>query len=136
MRRRLDGWTSRQGWSVTRGEEDTNGQVCDCTSRPADARRDEQSQRRRESRLILPETMKMFGCSVFDFQFSGIISEVFEFRISFSDRFIWGFEFWGSNFAFGELFFACPNFEFHFHALFKNKRLSFLWTLPCGRPRF
>ena len=50
---------------------------------------------------VLPETMKMFDYSVFEFPFSDIIWGVFEFRISFPRPIYLGaFEFQGSKFRF------------------------------------
>ena len=39
---------------------------------------------------ILPETMKQFGCSVFDGPFVGIISRVFDARLDFLARYFFG----------------------------------------------
>ena len=101
---------------------------------------------------LLPETMKMFDCLVFECSFWGFILGVFEFRFSFSRRFIWG----GSNFGIRILFLAnylsgvrISNFVFRtIHEFpfleccpaggvdFENSRISICWMLPCGRPRF
>ena len=40
--------------------------------------------------IILPETMEQFGCSVFDGQFLGIISRVFDVRRDFLAGYFFG----------------------------------------------
>ena len=78
----------------------------------------------------LPETIKMFDYLVFEFPFWGITEG--DVRISnlvFRTGFFQGFEFRYSNLIFGELFVACPNFEF---CSSDNSRFPILRVLPCG----
>ena len=63
---------------------------------------------------VLPETMKMFDYSVFEFPFWGIIWGVFEFRISFFGRCIWGSRISGFEIDFRRIIFRVFEFRIFF----------------------
>ena len=67
--------------------------------------------------LVLPETIKMFDYSVFEFPFPGIIWGVYELRIYFSGRFISGVRISGFEFCFWRI--MCCMSEFRI-SNFKN----------------
>ena len=79
------------------------------------------------------ENVRLFGLriSISRIYFGGVRISNFFFRSIYFGVQISGFEicFWGIIFCVSE--FRISNLK-----LFKKKRLSFLLTLPCGRPRF